>query len=107
MNPIIGTTDVYSIQNVYNRDINWRDGAFLNTKGDDNVYVWTDPNNPVCQWILTQVKPGENVYTIQNVWLKGFPLRASYLSKKSGTGYPVVLSSNPNVPSSRWHLNLA
>jgi len=106
LKPITGTTDVYSIQNVYSKEMDSKDGSFLNTKADDKVYLWTDPNNPTCQWIVSQVKPGENVYTIQNVWLKGFSQRASYLSKKSGLGDP-VLSSNPNIPESRWHLNLA
>jgi hypothetical protein len=96
--PIIGTKNTFNIENVK------KPGHFLNSKGDDLVWLWTDPNNWTCQWYMVQVNPGENVYTMQNVHKKN-QNQPSFLGTRSGSKWAVFLSSSSS-PEAQFNLNL-
>lgn len=98
LTPVVGTTNVYTIQNVGYMEKGA--ASFLHGGPFDDKLLWlAGTKDAACEWIAIQVTKGENVYIFRNK-------KANYnLTINRPTGR-VELSAY-NDSTAQWHLNLA
>jgi hypothetical protein len=103
LNPVSGTTNVYTIQNVGYKELSvgsFLSGAGIVPAGIEAPILWFSDKNDTCEWIVKQVNKGENLYTFQNVKTKVYLAAWSYMISP-------VNGKDPTASVAQWYLNLA